>query len=140
MASFLTICEGQLYVGSYCIGQSGLMNQYDIADLLENADATPKLKYSIPVKVQGVAFTEGPDKRIIFTQSAGYKNSHLLIDDFTYGNLDYSQVVTTIDMPCMIEQPYMADEGLYILFESSAWKYRAVFRVPNDQVWLVDIN
>ncbi len=140
VASFLTICEGQLYVGSYCIGQSGLMNQYDIADLLENADATPKLKYSIPVKVQGVAFTEGTDKRIIFTQSAGYKNSHLLIDDFTYGNLDYSQVATTIDMPCMIEQPYMADEGLYILFESSAWKYRAVFRVPNDQVWLVDIN
>ena len=138
VASFLTISDEQLYVGSYCIGQSGLMNQYDIGDLLKKADPTPVLKYSIPVKVQGVAFTRGPDKKIIFTQSAGYKNSHLLVDDFTYGNLDYSQINTVIDLPCMVEQPYVAEEGVYILFESSARKYRAVFRVPNDQVWLVD--
>ena len=141
VASFLTIDDmGQLYVGSYCIGQNGLMNQYDIEDLLENGNDTPKLKYSIPTKVQGVTFSLGENKKVYFTQSNGYKNSRLTGADFTYGNLDYSQAELITELPCMVEQPNITEDGLYILFESSARKYRAIYRIPNDQLWLVDVK
>ena len=141
VASFLALDANKLYVGSYCVGCEGILNQYDIDELLGLNNTSPEYKYTIPEKVQGITFYHNESnghKTLIMTQCAGVTSSHLLTVEMTSGKLDYEKPDTSEVIPAMVEQPLMTDEGLYLLFESSAQIYRNFYRVPNDQIWLIN--
>lgn len=143
VASFLAIDEDELYVGSYCVGQTGLMKSYQISELIDNGNSQPTFTYSIPEKVQGVTFYRDESLKypqMILAQCEGYRNSTIIVQQMDGKNLDYTDKFETYTIPGMVEQPYMDGGNLMLLFESSAKLYRAIYRVPNDQIWTVKYN
>lgn len=137
VASFLTLFEGELFVGSYVNGTSGMLNRYDLSDI-----NNPKLvsAVAIPERIQGITFkrdvTEGSSYMWL---SQGYQteDSHLLKYSYSEQAKEYVEPLENHVMPEGIEQIQTADEGMYILFESAARPYRETARIPNDQIYLV---
>ena len=142
VASYMAIDRGKLYVGSYCVGKTGRMNEYDINQLLNYHNTRASMVYLVPEKVQGVTFYHAANGRkiMILTQCNGFKSSHILATAMSLGKQDYSDIPVTENIPAMVEQAYMGEDGLYLLFEASANCYRAIYSVPNDQIWVVDYH
>lgn len=139
VASFLTLFEGELFVGSYVNGSSGMLNRYDLSDI-EN----PRLvsAVTIPERIQGVTFRrDGADGSCYIWLSQGYQteDSQLLKFEFGERTKEYAKPLESHVMPEGMEQIQMADEGMYLLFESAARPYRATARIPNDQIYLVRV-
>lgn len=137
VASFLTLFEGELFVGSYVNGSSGMLNRYDLTDI-EN----PRLisAAAIPERIQGVTFMrEAADGSCYMWLSQGYEteDSHLLKFLFDEQEKEYAEPLESHLMPEGMEQIQMTAEGMYLLFESAARPYRATARIPNDQIYLV---
>ncbi len=139
VASYLTINEDDLYVGSYLEGKPGLLKKYKISALVDDLNTSPEQVYKVPEKIQGVCIytDEEGEKTLIMTQCDGYQNSHLLYDKIENGRLDFTNVRHSELIPNMVEQPWIRGNYLYLLFESSADCYRTPTRIPNDQLWLV---
>lgn len=142
-ASFLTIYDGMLYVGTYVDGANGKMEGHDIEELLSLGSGTymvADICYEIPQRIQGVTFCHKAATGVttmIMTQGHNIEDGELLSVAIEDGRTDYSVVDSTAVLPEGAEQPLMTASGLYILFESSARPYRHNSRVPCDQVWLI---
>lgn len=137
VASFLTLFEGELYVGSYVDGAAGRLNRYDLSDV-----DSPKLvsAVAIPERIQGITFKRDVvEGNCYMWLSQGYQteDARLLKFNFSGQEKEYAGPLESQVMPEGIEQIQMADEGMYILFESAARPYRATARIPNDQIYLV---
>lgn len=137
VASFLTVFEGQLFVGSYVNGAEGVLNRYDLTDI--NA---PKLlsTVSIPQRIQGITFKREAASGICYMLlSQGYQteDAHLLKFIYEETAVGYSEPVESHVLPEGAEQIQMTPGGMYILFESAAWPYRETARIMNDQIYLV---
>ncbi len=142
-ASFLAIDDGMLYFGTYVNGDNGTLHANTIEDIMASNGTylTPELTYTIPEHIQGVTFRHlSSGKTMILTQGHEMDDAALLTVAIEDGRTDYSTVDTTVLLPEGAEQPLMTASGLYILFESSGRDYRATSRVPNDQVWLINVN
>ncbi|SEM26787.1 Glycerophosphoryl diester phosphodiesterase [Butyrivibrio sp. ob235] len=136
VASFIGMYDGDLYVGSYCIGQSGKLRKYDVSD---SSNPVMVKEVDIPDCIQGVTFyRDDEDKEfMILSQSHEVDDAHLLT--FEYGeDIDsYDEPLRSELMPEGSENLQMTDEGLYILFESGSKPYRETARVPNDKLYLM---
>lgn len=137
VASFLTLFEGELYVGSYVDGAAGRLNRYDLSDV-----DSPKLvsAVAIPERIQGITFKRDVEEGNCYMWlSQGYQTEDARLLKFKFGGQEkeYAEPLESQVMPEGIEQIQMADEGMYILFESAARPYRATARIPNDQIYLV---
>lgn len=137
VASFLTLSEGELFVGSYVNGAEGVLKRYDLSDV-----QNPKLisTAAIPERIQGITFKRdaGAGERYMFlSQSYQTEDSHLL--KFLYDDQTsvYSEPAEAYLLPEGAEQIQATARGMYILFESAARPYRATARIPNDQIYLV---
>lgn len=137
VASFLTLFEGKLFVGSYVDGSSGVLNRYDLTEV-----QTPQLiaSVAIPERIQGITFKRDISEGICHMfLSQGYQteDSHLL--KYIYDDqIDaYVEPLEIHVLPEGVEQIQMTADGMYILFESAVRPYRATARIPNDQIYIV---
>ena len=137
VASFLTIFEGQLFVGSYFDGGNGTLNTYSLADV-----KNPELVSSavIPQRIQGVTFKReaGTDNGFMFL-SQGYQTEDSCLLKFRYDEEteEYAEPLESHVLPEGAEQIQMSGRGMYLLFESAVRPYRPTARIPNDQIYLV---
>ena len=137
VASFLTIFEGQLFVGSYFDGGNGTLNRYSLADV-----KNPELVSSavIPQRIQGVTFKReaGTDNGFMFL-SQGYQTEDSCLLKFRYDEEteEYAEPLESHVLPEGAEQIQMSGRGMYLLFESAVRPYRPTARIPNDQIYLV---
>ncbi len=142
-ASFMTIYNDMLYVGTYVDGANGKMEGHDIEELLSLGSGTymeADICYEIPQRIQGVTFCHKAATGVttmIMTQGHSIEDGALLSVAIEDGRTDYSVIDSVAVLPEGAEQPLMTASGLYILFESSARPYRHNSRVPCDQVWLI---
>lgn len=137
VASFLTIDNGRLYVGSYVNGYNGRLKYYDISE-----PTSPKLEgeVEIPERIQGITFAYRADGMRTMLLSQGYQMDDAALLCFTWqdGQAVYSEPEESYILPEGVEQIQMTTSGMYMLFESAVRPYRATCRVPNDRVWVVD--
>ena len=137
VASFLTIFEGQLFVGSYFNGGNGTLNRYSLADV-----KNPELVSSavIPQRIQGVTFKReaGTDNGFMFL-SQGYQTEDSCVLKCRYDEEteEYAEPLESHVLPEGAEQIQMSGRGMYLLFESAVRPYRPTARIPNDQIYLV---
>lgn len=137
VASFLTVDGGELYVGSYVDGASGMLRRYDISDI-----QNPVLlsEVSIPQRIQGITFWRDNTAGIRYMYlSQGYQTEDSSLLKFVWEDdkTVYEQPVESQILPEGAEQIQMTANGMYLLFESAARPYRATARIPNDQVWVI---
>ncbi len=137
VASFLTLSEGELFVGSYVNGAAGVLNRYDVSDI-----QNPRLisAVAIPERIQGITFKRnmGTGERYMFlSQSYQTEDSYLLKYIYDDQIAAYAEPVEAHLLPEGAEQIQATARGMYILFESAARPYRALARIPNDQIYLV---
>lgn len=137
VASFLTVDEGMLYVGSYVNGSAGELHCYDI----ENPYApTLAISVKIPERIQGITFKRDVKKGVrTMLLSQGYQTEDAALLCFTWDaeKVSYEEPENCFLLPEGVEQIQMTANGLYMLFESAVRPYRPTCRVPNDQIWLI---
>lgn len=138
VASFLTVDEGMLYVGSYVVGSAGELHCYDISN-----PYAPTLNSSvkIPECIQGITFKRDTQKGVrTMLLSQGYQTNDAALLCFRWDSekLSYEEPESSFLLPEGAEQIQMTANGLYLLFESAVRPYRPTCRVPNDQIWLID--
>lgn len=137
VASYLTLFEGDLYVGSYVNGSTGLLNRYDLKDV-----GNPELlsTATIPERIQGVTFKRNAlsgECYMLLSQGYQTEDSHLLKYAFDEQTDIYDTPAETYVLPEGVEQILVTAKGMYILFESAVRPYRATARIPNDQIYLI---
>ena len=137
VVSFLTVDDDKLYVGANMDGVDGQIKVYDItyptSEHLLNI-------ISIPEHIQGITFRHDSNNRnkIIMTQSYGNEDSKLLIFGYSDQIVSYAEEnALCYILPEGVEQPFLSDEGLYLIFHSSARPYRSDVRVPSDRIWIL---
>ena len=101
VASFLTVDDGKLYVGSYCNETSGELHEYVIDELIAGAEAEtgdedagdagsaswapePDAVYEIPEHIQGITFDTdngSGQRRMLLSQGHEMDDSALLVFD-----------------------------------------------------------
>ena len=141
-SSFMTLYQNKLFVGYFDKQKEGHLSYYDLdkdglpletdSDSYEGSLASKTI--SIPKKVQGITFYED---KIIFSQSYGKSDSHLLIYQnpglANLSHLTEGNVLLKVATPPYLEQTWADGSNLYALFESSASAYR-----DNWDIVLVD--
>ena len=137
VASFLTLSEEELFVGSYVKGASGVLNRYNLSDI-----QNPQLisSVTIPEEIQGITFKRdvlAGERYMLLSQSCETEDSHLL--EFLYDDqrTEYIEPAKAHTLPEGAEQIQMTARGMYILFESASRPYRDTARIPNDQIYLI---
>ncbi len=138
VASFVSMDNGFLYVGSYCNEGNGLLNKYDISDI-----NNPRLISQVPIpdRIQGVTFVEKADgsKKLLMTRGHDMYEGFLL--QFTYAD-DAAEFLTpevTYHLPEGPEQILWTSKGLYLQLESASLPYRATARNACDQLWILQL-
>lgn len=146
--TFYAYCEGYIL-------QEGLPA---VDSINKNSDGyIPDYFIAIPEQVQGLAFTK--TDKLIFSTSYGRKNNSklLIFDDILMTEkagtkkIDGKQVdlyacsnkqlISTIDAPPMSEGLAETPDGIYLLFESGAAKYRnGGGKYPVDTVFVTTIE
>ena len=137
VASFLTIFENELYVGSYVDWNSGILNRYDLSQV-----ETPQLisSVTIPERIQGITFSRNMQTGECYMYlSQGYQteDSHLLKFLYRDDIMVYVDPMESHVLPEGSEQIQMTARGMYILFESAVRPYRPTARIVNDQIYLI---
>ena len=131
--SFVSYYDNLLFAGCFYDKKDGVLCCYAIGDdglptpIAEGTDeVTPMTTVSIPDEIQGMAFCDG---MIMLSQSYGPHDARLL----AYEDVDVEDAYDLTDNVCLFNEaapPYMEQicaEGtdLYVVFESSASKYRS---------------
>lgn len=137
-ASFVGYSNERLYIGLFEVDQEGVLARYSIEKdgsiglnfnhqvkvLARHYLPQPERLYTLPDKIQGIAFY---DDKIVLSQSYGKANSKLLVydDPEKKNKLDLDDhPVKTIIAPPYMEQITGYQGKLYLIFESATNKYR----------------
>lgn len=132
-SSYMSYYDNHLLVGYFDKDEKGHLGIFDLDNqgLLfrkkgGNDGYQPKRVIDTLKKIQGVAVG---DKEIIFSQSYGKDDSKLLF--FAFDNLDNlghldqeKDIEKDLAAPPYMQQIVAEEDGIYLLFESSAFKYR----------------
>jgi hypothetical protein len=132
-SSYMTYADGHLLVGYFDKEEQGHLGIFTLDEYgfpIQKSDAEdsylPQQVVDTPEQVQGVAIT---DQQVIFSQSYGNKDSKVLyfenpgLDQLPHFEED-QQVQQELVVPPYLQQIVAEDQSLYLLFESSAFKYR----------------
>jgi len=135
-ASFITYNDNSLLVGYFNLFKNGYFKIYDINSkgiINGNKSITRK----IDKKIQGMAY----DNKILYlSQSFSSNNSKLIIFDNikdiknNKNNYIESKALYSFPLPEKLEQIYVYDNRLYMLFESSAFSYKYTSYNPIDRI------
>ena len=157
ISNITTLSSGETFY-AYCEGyilQDGLPS---VDKINKNSNGyIPDYLIAIPEQVQGLAFTK--TDKLIFSTSYGRKNNSklLIFDDILMSEkvgtkeidgkpvdlyaCSNSMLVSTIEAPPMSEGLSETPDGLYLLFESGASKYRnGGGKYPVDTVFVTTIE
>lgn len=140
IASFLTMFEGKLYVGSYVNGDNGILNTYEIDG---DCHVTLQSSVEIPQRIQGMTFYRDvatDTTYMLLSQSYSVYDSQMLRFVFHEATEKYEYPQYSWKLPEGSEQILMTTRGLYLLFESSAQKYRSTARLANDHIFLIRLG
>jgi hypothetical protein len=134
-ASFMTFYDGSLYVGCFDAKNNSVIGRYPVDEegimlteltlgLGTDFEMAIPLDYStISKQVQGMAFYKD---KLLLSHSFGILPSSLVFyvqsDERLYVNENSAK---TYQFPERLEQIYVEDDNLYVLFESAAYAYRA---------------
>ena len=132
-SSYMTYADGHLLVGYFDKEEQGHMGIFALDENgfpIQKSDSQdsylPQQVVDTPEQVQGVGIT---DRQVIFSQSYGNKDSKVLyfenpgLDQLPHFEED-QQVQQELVVPPYLQQIVAEDQSLYLLFESSAFKYR----------------
>ncbi|MCI8327365.1 MAG: InlB B-repeat-containing protein [Lachnospiraceae bacterium] len=117
--SCITFHDGKLWVAT----ENDFMKSKMISYRFNGKKFVPKDSYTIPAKVQGIAFAE--DGRVFLSTSLGRKKSSFLKVYSSLEALDEepNKPVQKVEMPPCSEELEILGEYIYILFESASQKY-----------------
>jgi hypothetical protein len=147
--SFVALFENALYAGCFYPKKAGVLCCYALDEdgyptpVEENSrDAIPKHTVSIPSEIQGMTFVQD---MIVLSRSYGPHDARLMVyeytdvydlSDLTDNNCLYSGV-----LPPYLEQICADGNDLYLVFESSAERYRSrKGSLPIDCVLRIDVS
>ncbi len=121
--SFLTVFDDKLYVGEFNLNNSTYLYEYKIhyngKSIHLSGCGTDPIK--IPKQIQGISFIA--ENKLILSQSYGRRSpSSLYFCKIIDNKLHLLSPV--FDLPPLSEGVVFHDDSLYILYESSAYKYR----------------
>lgn len=160
--SFMTYHDGDLYAGYFSLDGDSVIEQYPIMSngkllLASNRKISNSrnldilAQYALPTsiadisrQVQGIAFA---GDYIFLSQSYGLGESklriyHNTLDDPDTKKYDFrdENAIRTITLPSKLEQIYVSDTKVYMLFEGGAYSYRwePIFNV--DRVISIDLE
>ena len=127
VASFLTVYNGHLYVGSYVDGANGMLKEYDITNPVEPLYVG---ECQIPERIQGITFSKVNGKtQMLLSQGYQTEDASLLVFDYNKDTESYTEPRMQFTLPEGVEQIQAVDNSnLYILFESAVRPYRATAR------------
>lgn len=158
--SFMTYNDNSLYAGFFNKKKNGVLQKYELENngtlktqyndaKVKKREFTISSKHAFPAelslvseKVQGIAFE---DEYLLLSQSYGAMNSILHVFDrdaidgegyrFTAEN-----ALVSFELPDKLEQIYVFDKKVYLLFESAAYAYRAQPLTNVDRVISVSLE
>lgn len=153
-ASFMTYYNEELWIGDFTKKHEGNLVSYYLDEQgfldFSKSGTNQRLKsqqakdetYNTEKKIQGVAFYQDT---ILFSQSFGDKNSHLLFfankveqEEFDF---DSDDLLQSIDFPAYLEQIFVEEDRLYAIFESDANAYRSrPESLPINHVLVFDLK
>ncbi len=136
--SSLTVHEGELYVGEFVLATHSMLRQYEIVEDDGNHITLHQSSEDIilPSKVQGMAVMDG---YLILSSSYGRKTDSKLYIGEVNGN-SYEQVASSLVMPPMSQGIVLVEDELWIMFESSAEKYKYNARNVQEHIWSISVS
>lgn len=149
-ASYITYYNNRLYVGEFSALSCGKLCVFPFilnGELLTKKEIkfsfptfqtypvlTPISTVETPSQIQGITFHEN---KIYMSQSFGRRlNSHILIYEHNDDYTDYTSehLLEEKELPPLLEEIYIEDDELYLLFESAAKKYQFTTLQPIDKI------
>lgn len=158
--SFMTYNEEHLYAGFFNKKKNGMIQKYELEEngtlkteygeeKIKQKEFTISSKQALPAelskvssKVQGIAFES---EYLLLSQSYGAMKSMLRVFDRTaiedkgYKFTDENALIS-FELPDKLEQIYVYEGKVYLLFESAAYAYRARPMTNVDRVISVNIT
>lgn len=135
--SFLEFENGELYIGTFHKDNVGHLRKFKVCDE-NNLELLEEMQ--IPNKIQGAVFTENGE--LILSQSYGRNNnSRLYVYEGEANDLSSYRLRHIVkEIPPMSEELMLRRDCLYILFESSAKRYRKKCKNVQEDIWAVSIE
>ena len=140
-ASFITYNNNSLLIGYFNLFKNGYFKIFDI-DGSGTINGNDNITRKIDSKIQGMAY----DNNILYlSQSFSFINSKLIIfdnvTDIKNNNNYYEDKAEySIPLPEKLEQIYVYDGKIYMLFESSAFSYKFTSNNHIDRVISFSLN
>ena len=151
-SSFMTYKDDHLYIGYFHSSQNGVLKKYamELGGNIQNTifqlngmDIESGLAITsatIPKQTQGMAFYYD---KLFMSQSLGILPSQLvLFDDSINQGKEYQKdaAMLSFKLPRMLEQIYIYDDQIYMLFESAAYAYRDLPSISVDRILTMNIS
>ena len=140
--SCVTYFDGKLWVATHSVLTNGVMMAYRYDE--EKKQLVPQDSYTIPPKVQGVAFSE--KEEVYLSTSYGRKNTSYLIkyDSLYVMSKNIRVYRNKIKLPPCSEGIVYENKRIYIIFESAGTKYlegtdgKGRSTAPIDKILVLD--
>ena len=151
-SSFMTYKNDHLYIGYFHSSQNGVLKKYAIEpggnmqntifqlNGMEIESGLAVTSATIPKQSQGMAFYYD---KLFMSQSLGILPSQLvLFDDSIDSNNEYRKdaAMLSFKLPRMLEQIYIYDDQIYMIFESAAYAYRDLPTISVDRILTINIS
>ncbi len=150
-SSFMTYMDHHIYIGFFHTTQNGVLKKYHVESNgnlyrsmfeLNGMNMESGLAISsavIPKQTQGMAFYYD---KLFLSQSLGILPSRLVLFDDAKPNKTYQNeaAMLSVKLPSMLEQVYIYNDELYMIFESAAFAYRDLPTFSVDRIIKVDVS
>ena len=148
----MTYKNDHLYIGYFHSSQNGVLKKYAIEpggnmqntifqlNGMEIESGLAVTSATIPKQSQGMAFYYD---KLFMSQSLGILPSQLvLFDDSIDSNNEYRKdaAMLSFKLPRMLEQIYIYDDQIYMIFESAAYAYRDLPTISVDRILTMNIS
>ncbi len=133
-SSFLTVFDNHLYLGVFEESTTSLLHSFQITFDKESLQLSTSGLDPIPIpkQIQGITFYE--KDKLLLTQSYGRRTESTLYICEIRDNTLYLRY-SPITLPPLAEGITFLDDTLYILYESSAHKYRYTAKDVQYSIW-----
>lgn len=150
-SSFMTYMDHHIYIGFFHTTNNGVLKKYHVESdgnlyrsmfELNGRNMESGLAISsavVPKQTQGMAFYYD---KLFLSQSLGILPSRLVLFDDETPNTTYQNeaALLSVKLPSMLEQVYIYNDELYMIFESAAYAYRDLPTFCVDRIIKVDVS
>ncbi len=150
-SSFMTYMDHHIYIGFFHTTNNGVLKKYHVESdgnlyrsmfELNGRNMESGLAISsavVPKQTQGMAFYYD---KLFLSQSLGILPSRLVLFDDETPNTTYQNeaALLSVKLPSMLEQVYIYNDELYMIFESAAYAYRDLPTFCVDRIIKLDVS